>query len=88
MTDYFLVLPPSAQFYVLMAGTEDDFNELLGGEVYIDMERLVDTSRHGIPEKVRGEVWKHLLEVSKPDKCTYGKITAKKNNAYYAIIFA
>lgn len=51
-----------------MAGTEEDFLELLGGEVYIDMERLVDTSRHGIPEKVRGEVWKHLLEVSKPDK--------------------
>lgn len=52
-----------------MAGTEDDFLELLGGEVMIDMDRLVDTARHGIPDKVRGEVWKHLLEVSKPDKC-------------------
>lgn len=36
--------PPSyspLEFYVQMAGTEEDFLELLGGEVFIDMDRLV-----------------------------------------------
>lgn len=32
------------------------------------MTKLIDISRHGIPSKVRGEVWKYLLGVSKPDK--------------------
>jgi hypothetical protein len=32
------------------------------------MAKLTDSARHGIPEKIRGEVWKYLLDVSKPDK--------------------
>jgi len=51
-----------------MACTEEEFQELLGGEVCVDMEKLADISKYGIPDKVRGEVWKYLLEVSKPDK--------------------
>jgi len=65
-----------------MAGTEEDFLELLGGEVYVDMDRLVDTARHGIPEKVRGEVWKHLLEVSKPDKSEEGRLKKQQQQDY------
>lgn len=56
--------------------------ELLGGEVFIDMERLIDTSRHGIPEKVRGEVWKHLLEVSKPDKSEEDRLKKQQYQDY------
>lgn len=36
--------PPSyspIEFFIQMAGTEEDFLELLGGEVFIDMERFV-----------------------------------------------
>lgn len=65
-----------------MAGTEEDFLELLGGEVLIDMDRLVDTSRHGIPDKVRGEVWKHLLEVSKPDKSEEERLKKQQYQDY------
>lgn len=65
-----------------MAGTEEDFLELLGGEVFIDMDRLMDTSRHGIPEKVRGEVWKHLLEVSKPDKSEEDRLKKQQQQDY------
>lgn len=65
-----------------MAGTEEDFLELLGGEVMIDMDRLVDTARHGIPDKVRGEVWKHLLEVSKPDKSEEDRLKKQQNQEY------
>lgn len=52
-----------------MACTEEEFLELLGGEVYVDMEKLADISKYGICESVRAEVWKYLLEVAKPDKC-------------------
>lgn len=65
-----------------MAGTEEDFLDLLGGEVFVDMERLIDTSRHGIPEKVRGEVWKHLLEVSKPDKSEEERLKKQQAQDY------
>lgn len=65
-----------------MAGTEEDFLDLLGGEGHIDMERLIDTSRHGIPEKVRGEVWKHLLEVSKPDKSEEERLKKQQQQEY------
>lgn len=51
-----------------MACTEEEFLELLGGEVYVDMEKLADISKYGICDKVRAEVWKYLLEVAKPDK--------------------
>eukprot|EP01112_Ceratiomyxa_fruticulosa_P018900 TRINITY_DN6110_c0_g1_i1.p1 TRINITY_DN6110_c0_g1~~TRINITY_DN6110_c0_g1_i1.p1 ORF type:complete len:293 (-),score=39.34 TRINITY_DN6110_c0_g1_i1:218-1096(-) len=51
-----------------MACTEEEFGELLGGESIIDLSKLVDASIHGIPQKIRGEVWKYLLEVAKPDK--------------------
>jgi hypothetical protein len=33
------------------------------------MDRLRDISRHGIPDSLRGEVWKYLLNVASPDKC-------------------
>ena len=55
-----------------MACTEEEFQELLGGDVRVDMEKLADISKYGIPDKVRGEVWKYLLDVSKPDKCMGG----------------
>ncbi len=54
-----------------MSCSVEEFLELLGGEVHVDMDKLTDVSRYGIPEKVRGEVWKYLLDVSKPDKCVY-----------------
>jgi len=43
---------------------------------------LVDTARHGVPEKVRGEVWKHLLEVSKPDKSEEGRARKQQQQDY------
>ena len=36
--------------------------------MYVDMDELVEASRRGIPEEVRGTVWKYLLHVSSPDK--------------------
>lgn len=44
------------------------FHEVLGQEVYVDIDRLKDLAQHGIPDEVRGEVWKYLLGVSQPDK--------------------
>eukprot|EP00741_Cyanophora_paradoxa_P022528 tig00021464_g21754.t1 len=46
----------------------DEFRELLGAEMYVEMDRLRTAARHGIPKEVRGEVWKYLLDVSKADR--------------------
>ncbi|KAG2197561.1 hypothetical protein INT47_009559 [Mucor saturninus] len=46
----------------------NDFNEILQSEVYVDLERLRILARHGIPNKLRGEVWKFLLGVEQADR--------------------
>eukprot|EP00164_Ancoracysta_twista_P017920 GFYU01030766.1.p1 GENE.GFYU01030766.1~~GFYU01030766.1.p1 ORF type:complete len:282 (-),score=63.91 GFYU01030766.1:72-917(-) len=51
-----------------MAATVAEYQEVLQTEVYVDVDKLRQVSRHGIPTEVRGEVWKYLLRVSKPDK--------------------
>jgi len=51
-----------------MACTQKEWEELVKQETYVDMEKLRDSARYGIAEKVRGEVWKYLLGVTKPDK--------------------
>ncbi|KAL0481393.1 hypothetical protein AKO1_012687 [Acrasis kona] len=47
---------------------EKEFRELLEAETFVDLDKLRDLSRHGIPEALRGEVWKYLLSVASPDK--------------------
>ena len=46
----------------------DYFEELISGDQDVDLERLREASRFGIPESIRGEVWKLLLGVVKADK--------------------
>jgi hypothetical protein len=41
----------------------EDFRELLNNDIRLDIEKLRDFSRHGIPNEVRGDVWKCLLGV-------------------------
>eukprot|EP00033_Pygsuia_biforma_P003328 GCRY01003647.1.p1 GENE.GCRY01003647.1~~GCRY01003647.1.p1 ORF type:complete len:343 (-),score=85.49 GCRY01003647.1:76-1104(-) len=45
-----------------------EFEEVLNAEVVIDLDKLTDLAKHGIPEEVRGETWKYLLGVSNPNK--------------------
>ncbi|KAI8989555.1 rab-GTPase-TBC domain-containing protein [Pilobolus umbonatus] len=46
----------------------NDFNEILQSEVHVDLERLRILARHGIPNEVRGDVWKYLLGVEQADR--------------------
>ncbi|KAI9341617.1 rab-GTPase-TBC domain-containing protein [Pilaira anomala] len=46
----------------------NDFQEILQSEVYVDLERLRILARHGIPDQIRGEVWKYLLGVQQADR--------------------
>ncbi|KAI9230520.1 MAG: rab-GTPase-TBC domain-containing protein [Piptocephalis tieghemiana] len=48
--------------------TLEEFEDLLSAEVHVDVDRLRQASRHGIPEEVRGLVWKFLLEVEPADR--------------------
>ncbi|KAI8144936.1 rab-GTPase-TBC domain-containing protein [Fennellomyces sp. T-0311] len=46
----------------------NDYNDLLQSEVYVDLERLRILARHGVPNELRGEVWKYLLGVQQADR--------------------
>lgn len=50
-----------------MASTEEEILEILSSDTVIDLAKLRETSRFGLPDSVRGEVWKLLLCASKPD---------------------
>jgi len=65
-----------------MATNESGFRALLGPEVDIDMEKLKYIACHGVPDKVRGEVWKYLLEVSKPDRSEEMKFKKNQREDY------
>ncbi|RHZ88195.1 hypothetical protein Glove_26g209 [Diversispora epigaea] len=51
-----------------MATSVDDFKDILTAEVYVDLDKLRESARHGVPMVVRGEVWKYLLGVSPADR--------------------
>eukprot|EP00475_Leptophrys_vorax_P022639 TRINITY_DN30855_c0_g1_i1.p1 TRINITY_DN30855_c0_g1~~TRINITY_DN30855_c0_g1_i1.p1 ORF type:complete len:363 (+),score=63.80 TRINITY_DN30855_c0_g1_i1:51-1139(+) len=53
-----------------MSSTFDSeyFEELINSDVDVDLERLREAARFGIPPTLRGEVWKYLLGVCKADK--------------------
>eukprot|EP00761_Pharyngomonas_kirbyi_P004455 gb/GECH01004460.1/.p1 GENE.gb/GECH01004460.1/~~gb/GECH01004460.1/.p1 ORF type:complete len:293 (+),score=46.88 gb/GECH01004460.1/:1-879(+) len=46
----------------------NEFKELVDAETQVDLERLRYLARHGVPEEIRGEVWKYLIGVATPDK--------------------
>ncbi|KAJ3095230.1 hypothetical protein HDU97_007134 [Phlyctochytrium planicorne] len=51
-----------------MANTVSEYMELLLAETLVDLDKLRSAARHGIPDEVRGEVWKFLLGVENPNK--------------------
>jgi len=65
-----------------MAATVEQFKDLLDAEDSVDMTMLVNIAKHGIPSKVRGEVWKYLLGVAKPDKSEEMKHARRQNQEY------
>jgi TBC1 domain family member 2 len=48
-----------------------DFLEILMAETLVDIDKLQSASKHGVPDEVRGEVWKYLLGVEAPDKSMF-----------------
>eukprot|EP01114_Cavostelium_apophysatum_P017006 TRINITY_DN4957_c0_g1_i1.p1 TRINITY_DN4957_c0_g1~~TRINITY_DN4957_c0_g1_i1.p1 ORF type:complete len:275 (-),score=58.81 TRINITY_DN4957_c0_g1_i1:88-912(-) len=68
-----------------MAATIDQFRELLESDVTFEFVKLINIAKHGVPTKVRGEVWKYLLEVAKPDKSEEMKLQRRQNQEYREI---
>lgn len=42
--------------------------EVLESECSVEMDKLLSLCRHGIPDRLRGEAWKYLLGVMRPEK--------------------
>mmetsp|Transcript_39251 Transcript_39251/g.94599 ORF Transcript_39251/g.94599 Transcript_39251/m.94599 type:complete len:290 (+) Transcript_39251:53-922(+) len=51
-----------------MSATLEEYKDLLMGDTYVDLPRLRNLAQHGVPADIRSEVWKYLLEVSRPDR--------------------
>jgi len=68
-----------------MAATIDQFRVILDSEVSVEISNLKNIAKHGIPSKVRGEVWKYLLEVAKPDKSEEMQHERKQTQEYREI---
>ena len=51
-----------------MAGTLEEYRDILMADTFVDLPRLKLRAQQGVPSEIRGEVWKYLLGVSKPDK--------------------
>ncbi|CAH1756629.1 12225_t:CDS:2 [Entrophospora sp. SA101] len=63
----------------------DEIKDILNAEVYIDLDKLRELSRRGIPKEVRGAVWKYLLEVNPADRSQELTSTKAKYQEYSAI---
>jgi hypothetical protein len=48
---------------------DDEFLDLITAENLVDLERLRDNARHGIPPHIRGQVYKFLLGIESADRC-------------------
>uniref|UniRef100_A0A7S4FBJ3 Rab-GAP TBC domain-containing protein n=1 Tax=Chrysotila carterae TaxID=13221 RepID=A0A7S4FBJ3_CHRCT len=50
------------------SASESELAEVLESETHVDMEKLLSLCWHGIPDLMRGEAWKYLLGVTRPEK--------------------
>ncbi|KAJ3221256.1 hypothetical protein HK099_003664 [Clydaea vesicula] len=55
-----------------MSTSVEEFNDLVNSEMLVDMNKLRESSRHGIPFEVRAKVWICLLSVQATDKTDAG----------------
>ncbi|KAJ3350091.1 hypothetical protein GGF32_005050 [Allomyces javanicus] len=51
-----------------VSGVLDEYLETLSAEVTVDVAKLRDLARHGIPAPVRGDVWCYLLGIAPADR--------------------
>ncbi|ORZ25312.1 rab-GTPase-TBC domain-domain-containing protein [Absidia repens] len=63
----------------------NDYQELLQSEVYVDLDRLRILARQGVPQQIRGEVWKYLLGVQQADRSKELSSTKARNEEYEQI---
>jgi len=68
-----------------MSTSINEFNDILNAEVYIDLDKLRESSRHGVPVEVRGDVWKYLLGVNPADRSQELTSVKGKSEEYNAI---
>ncbi|KAJ2769869.1 hypothetical protein IWQ56_002384 [Coemansia nantahalensis] len=62
-----------------------DLDEVLDSEVFVDVNRLRKCARQGVPDELRGEVWKYLLGVEKSDRSNEISQRRARHEAYREI---
>eukprot|EP01061_Rhynchopus_euleeides_P007097 TRINITY_DN16075_c0_g1_i2.p1 TRINITY_DN16075_c0_g1~~TRINITY_DN16075_c0_g1_i2.p1 ORF type:complete len:330 (+),score=122.58 TRINITY_DN16075_c0_g1_i2:52-990(+) len=61
---------------------DDDFSKELDAEMLVDIDRLREASRYGIPAPRRRQVWKYLLGVTTVDKREELSLARKREEEY------
>eukprot|EP01108_Squamamoeba_japonica_P004970 TRINITY_DN388_c0_g1_i2.p1 TRINITY_DN388_c0_g1~~TRINITY_DN388_c0_g1_i2.p1 ORF type:complete len:291 (+),score=110.58 TRINITY_DN388_c0_g1_i2:138-1010(+) len=69
-----------------MSSSVEEFVELLeGNETEVDLVKLADRAQHGVPSKVRGAVWAHLLGTVSADKSNEASVSRAQLAEYQAL---
>ncbi|KAI9292846.1 RabGAP/TBC [Neoconidiobolus thromboides FSU 785] len=66
--------------------TIDEFHALLTSEMYVDLSKLQQLSRYGIPDELRGEVWKYLLKTESSDRTNDMELSKARMEEYQQLI--
>ncbi|KAF9178786.1 hypothetical protein BGZ51_008802 [Haplosporangium sp. Z 767] len=48
--------------------TVEEYEDVLNSEVWVEIPKLREYARHGIPKQIRGEVWLYLLGIKDADR--------------------
>ena len=68
-----------------LAPAHAELAELLESETHVDMDKLLSLCRHGVPERLRGEAWKYLLGVSRPERSEEMSLGKRMEQEYVEI---
>ena len=56
--------------------------EIEHAETHVDMEKMVALAMHGVPDRLRAEVWKYLLSVSRPERAEERSLRKRMDHEY------
>ncbi|BEJ07461.1 hypothetical protein CcaverHIS641_0407300 [Cutaneotrichosporon cavernicola] len=65
-----------------MSTNMQDYIELLTAEQHVQLDKLRESARNGVPPRVRGEVWMYLLGVMSSDKTSEMTLLKALRTAY------
>ncbi|OHT06733.1 TBC domain containing protein [Tritrichomonas foetus] len=68
-----------------MSLTEEQFLEILDGDVLVDKDKLISGAKYGVPDSMRSKVWMYLLNISDSSHHFEGQQVEERNKYYKSL---